>query len=236
MCDAQDTAEAQAAALHADLDPLLLFTKDLNNYEVENYWMVQLPVGLLFEMWRVQAELAAAARRANIPKLALLCRNALELHVWAKYVASSLLAAKRFHQDAYVDGLEVFKVLERVFQALDKEWLPVVRAATDPLMPEFERVLKRDKVGLSIDELRTMRHLNIAHTAAQVGYGEVFALWNPILSKLVHATAFNVLVAGKSMEGVGLFLVRGIAQELRAGVEAVEVYLRSNNLPQYSSR
>jgi hypothetical protein len=45
----------------------------------------------------------------------------------------------------------------------------------------------------------------------------------------------DVLVAGKSMDGVGRFLVRGVAWELRAAVKEVEAYLRSNNLPQYSS-
>ena len=87
-----------------------------------------------------------------------------------------------------------------------------------------------------MDELRTMKHLDIARIASEVGYGQVFALWNPILSKLVHATAYNVLVAGKGMENVGLFLVRALAQELRGAVEAVAVYLRSNNLPGYNSR
>jgi len=65
--------------------------------------VVQVPVGLLFEVWRIQAELGAAVTQANIPNLAFLCRNALELHVWARYVASSMLAAKRFHQDARPD-------------------------------------------------------------------------------------------------------------------------------------
>src|SRR5437762_1044711 len=116
MGDSQHTSEAEAAELRADLDSLLLFTKDLNGYQTKDYWVVQVPVSLLYEVWRVQAELGAAVTHANIPNLALLCRNALELHVWARYVASSTLAAKRFHQDAYVDGLEVFKLLDKVFQ------------------------------------------------------------------------------------------------------------------------
>ena len=212
---------------------LLLFTKNLNAFEIEDYWVVQVPIGLLFEVWRVQVDLAAAVAQGNIPMLACLCRNALELHVWASYAASSNSAAKRFHQDAYVDGLEVFKLTKRVFDVLDKEWHPVLRAATDPFMPEFERVLIRDKVGLSTTELENMRHLKIAQVAAQVGYGEVFALWNPILSKLVHETGFNILVAGKTMEGVGLLLVQDTARELRAAVDAIGLYLRSNNLPLY---
>ena len=63
----------------------------------------------------------------------------------------------------------------------------------------------------------------------------MFALWNSLLSKLVHATAYNVLVAGKSMDGVGRFLVRGVAWELRGAVKEIEAYLRSNSLPQYGS-
>jgi hypothetical protein len=236
MSDAQRSADAEAAALHADLDPLLLFARDLNSHEVADYWLVQVPVGLLCEVWHVQAEMVVAVREAKIPKLAFLCRNALELHVWAKYVSSSMIAAKRFHQDAYVDCLEVFNLLERVLQALDKKWHPVVQAATNPLLPELERVLIRDKVGLAMDELRTMKHLNVGQIASDVGHGKVFTLWNPILSKLVHSTAYNVLVAGKSMDEVGLFIVRELALELRATVEAVDVYLRANNLPLYGSR
>jgi hypothetical protein len=236
MDDAQQTSEREVTELRADLNALLLFTKDLNAHQIEEYWVVQVPVGLLFEVWRIQAELGAAVTQGNIPNLAFLCRQSLEMHVWARYVASSTLAAKRFHQDAYVDGLEVFRLLDKVFLALDQGWHSVLRAATDSLVPEFERVLSRDKVGLTMNKLRTMKHLNIAQTAAEVGYGQMFALWNPLLSKLVHATAYNVLVAGKGMDGIGRFLVRGVAWELRETVKHVEVYLRSNNLPLYGSR
>jgi hypothetical protein len=60
-----------------------------------------------------------------------LCRNALELHVWAKYVSSSA-GAERFHQDAYVDAIEVFKLLDKVFQAVGADWHPLLKAETDP--------------------------------------------------------------------------------------------------------
>lgn len=227
---------SEVVALQVDLDPLLVFAKDLNAFDAVDYWVVQVPVGVLDEVWRIQSELPPAVKQENIPRLAFLCRNALELHIWARYAASSLDAAKRFHQDAYVDGLEVFRLMNKVFQVVDAEWHPLIKAETDPLMPEFERVLKRDKVGLSLPELSAMKHLNIAQTAAEVGYGQVFTLWNPILSKLVHATAYNILVAGKTMEGIGLALVQGIARELRCTVTFINEYLKSNGLPLYQKR
>jgi hypothetical protein len=236
MDNALARAVSEAVALQVDLDPLLVFTKDLNAFDAVDYWVVQVPVGILYEAWRIQSELPTATKQENVPTLAFLCRNALELHVWARYAASSADAAKRFHQDAYIDGLEVFRLLDKVFQALDAEWHPLIKAAADPLMPEFQRVLKRDKVGLSIPELSAMKHLNIAQIAAQVGYDQVFTLWNPILSKLVHATAYNILVAGKTMERIGLSLVQGVARELRCTVTFINEYLKSNGMPLYHRR
>src|ERR1700676_1245034 len=219
---ARAASESEVAELKADLDGLLLFIRDLNTIESVDYWVVQIPVGILDEVWRLQSELPLAASQESIPRLAFLCRTALELHVWARYVSSSAEAAKRFQQDAYVNAIEVFKLLDKVFQAIGAEWHPLIKAETDPLMPEFERVLERDNVGLSVSDLRAMKHLHTSKTAEQVGYGQVFALWNPLLSKLVHATAYNVLVAGKTMEGVGLLLVQGVARELRATVAAID--------------
>ena len=148
-------------------------------------------------------------------------------------LSSSAEAAKKFHQDAYVDAIEVFKLLDKVFQSVGAEWHPLIKAGTDRLMPEFERVLERDNVGLSLSDLRAMKHLRTSQMAERVGYGQVFALWNPLLSKLVHAIAYSVLVAGKTMESAGLFLVQGVARELRSTVAAIDAYLLANGLPRY---
>ncbi|HTQ19607.1 hypothetical protein [Mycobacterium sp.] len=235
MSDAQRIVQSEVAALHADLNRLLLFARDLNNCAGVDYWIVQVPVGILHEVWRVQAEVAPAVRAASISTLAWLCRNALELDVWAKYISISMPNAKRFHQDAYVDSLEVYKLFDRVLRNLDVQWHSVIETMAAPLLPELERVLVRDKVDLSVEQLRGMKHLNVAQVAGEVGHGEVFALWNPVLSKLVHASAYNVLVAGKSMDGLGSFIVRELIWELRSAVTAVNVYLRANGLPQYGS-
>jgi len=120
-----------------------------------------------------------------------------------------------------------------VFQSAGAEWHPLIKAGTDRLMPEFERVLERDNVGLSLSDLRAMKHLRTSQMAERVGYGQVFALWNPLLSKLVHAIAYSVLVAGKTMESAGLFLVQGVARELRSTVAAIDAYLLANGLPRY---
>jgi len=237
-CCMEDTlarAEREAASLHLELGDLLPFTGKLNSTETVDYWIVQVPVGILFEVWRTQVQLPLAIRQENIPQLAFLCRNALELNIWAQYVVSTPSAAKRFHQDAYVDGVEVLKLMGKVFTHTPAELHPGIQSQLDPLLPELERVLVRDKVGYSVDELRNLKHLQIGAVAKEVGYGPVYEIWNPILSKLVHATAYNILVAGKDMDGIGSKLVERTAAELRSAVANIERYLDANKLPRFQA-
>lgn len=235
MADGQARAEAEAAKLHAELGGLLLFTSKLNNVDNIDYWIVQVPIGILYEVWRVEVQLTLAIRQENIPTLAFLCRDALELNIWARYVISTPEAPKRFHQDAYVDAVEMLKLMDKAFKHTPAELHPVIKSQRDSLLPQFERVLLRDKVGCSVSELRSLKHLQVGAIAEEVGYGPVYQLWNPILSKLVHATAYNVLIAGKDMDGIGIHLVERTAAELRSAVSCVNTYLDNRMLLRYTA-
>jgi|ERR1039457_3407670 hypothetical protein len=233
MEDIRARAEREAASLQSQLGELLPFTGRLNSTETVDYWIVQVPVGILFEVWRTQVQLPLAIRQENIQQLAFLCRNALELNIWAQYVVSTPEAAKRFHQDAYVDAIEVLKLMDKAFTHTPAELHPVIKSQLDPLAPALERILVRDKVGYSVAELRNMKHLQVGAVAKEVGYAPVYEMWNPVLSKLVHATAYNILVAGKDMDGVGIYLVERTAAELRSAVASIDRYLDANKLPRY---
>lgn len=231
MMDAKATAEAEATKLYVELGGLLLFSKQLNVTPNVEYWIAQIPVGILHDVWRTQVQLTESIRQDNIPKLAFLCRSALELHIWALYVKSAPDAPKRFHTDAYVDAMEMLKLMDKAFKHISPALHPILQSQVDPLLAPFEQVLIRDKVGCSIDDLRKMKHLNVGDVAKAVGYGGVYEVWNPMLSKLVHATAFSVLVAGNDMNNIGLNLVLRIAEELRLAVKAINMYLADRNLP-----
>ena len=231
----RNRADSEATKIVADFGGLVRFTSELNRVEGVDYWIVQVPVGILEEVWQVLEQLTAAIRLENIPKLAFLCRNAMELHIWALYVISSPGAAKRFHQDAYVDAMEMVKLMDKVFKHTPSELHPAVGSEMSQLIRNFEPILMRDMVGCSVAELRSMKHLQIGAIAEEVGYGPVYEVWNPILSKLVHATAYNVLVAGKDMDGIGIYLVERIVAELRSAVGAVNRYLGQNGLPPYAA-
>ena len=233
MANGQPLAETEATKLYVELGGLLLFTGQLNNVPDVDYWVVQVPLGILHEVWRTQAQLTEAIRQVNIPKLAFLCRNALELHIWARYIVSSPEATKRFHQDAYVDAVEMLKLMDKAFKHTPSELHPILQSQIDPLLAPFEQVLVRDKVGCTVAELRTMKHLHLAEVAKEVGYAGVYEVWNPMLSKLVHATAYSVLVAGNDMDNIGLNLVTRIGEELRFAVATTDRYLAARNLPRY---
>ena len=120
-------------------------------------------------------------------------------------------AAKRFHQDAYVDALEMLKLMDKAFKHTPSEIHPIIKSQLDPLVPQFEEVLVR-KVGASIAQLRSMKHLYVGDIAKDVGYAAIYQIWNPVLSKLIHATAYSVLVAGNDMNNIGLNLVKRTAE------------------------
>jgi hypothetical protein len=139
------------------------------------------PISLVHEQCQARDALGweAAVPTAELDGLLLFAR-ALNIKGSVDYwvvqiLLSSAEAAKRFHQDAYVDAIEVFKLLDKVFQSVGAEWHPLIKAGTDRLMPEFERVLERDNVGLSLSDLRAMKHLRTSQMAERVGYGQVFA-------------------------------------------------------------
>jgi hypothetical protein len=173
---------------------VLHYSKALNLLDIPEYWGVQVPVGLLTEAWRIREALGGAIQNEDVCRLAWLARNALELRVWAQYVATGPEAAKRFHQDGYVDAVETLKLMDRAFSALPSKYHELVHEAINPVLPEFDRVLVRDGVGLSVSELQKMKHLDPAKVAEEIGYGKVFARWNRMLSKMVHPTAYTVLV------------------------------------------
>lgn len=232
MTEGQARGEAEAGKLDVEFGGLLLFTRELNNVDSVDYWIVQVPLGILHEVWRTEIQLTLAIRQENIPKLAFLCRSALELHIWARYLVSSSDAPKRFHQDAYVHAIEMLKLMDRAFKDAPAE-VHSIRSQIDALVPQFEKTLIRDKVGCSVTQLRNMTHLHVGDVAREVGYGPIYEMWNPILSTLAHATAYSVLVAGNDMDNIGMNLVTRTAEELRSAVAYIDKYLNERSLPRY---
>ena len=225
-------AEASRLAEHAER--LSRFVLHLNAIESVDYWVVQVPLGFAAEVRQAIGKLPDTVSRKDVPQLAWIGRNALELHIWARYVERSPEFAKRFLQDAYVDAIEVLKLMNKVVKQVPEAYGEKLNNAASSAELQLAPILVRDKVGLTLRELKTRKHLSVAEVAKEVGYGNVYSIWNPLLSKLVHSTAFNVLVAADNMDSVGSNTFNFVVSELRSVLEYVNIYLEKNQLPTFN--
>jgi uncharacterized protein DUF5677 len=113
-------------------------------------------------------------------------RNLLELSIWAKYVTVSKENARKLHNDQITDASEVQKGMSN----LVREYEP-----THPESEELQQqgdVLSEIKAEIGLKE--ESRHLNIGTIAKEVGVSTLFSNSNGLLSKLVHPTAFSILL------------------------------------------
>ncbi len=233
MSSIHDHIMAEAIILTGNCERLSRFVLDLNAIQIVDYWIVQVPIGLVAGVRRLISKLPEVVSSEDVSQLAWLARNSLELHIWALYVLKSPECARRFHQDAYVDGIELLKLMHRALKEVPEGIQRKLGWESQAAEVELAPVLVRDKVGLTIEELRATKHLSIGAIANEVGHGKVYSMWNPMLSKLVHATAFNVLVAADNMDTVGLHTFNFLVGELRSVLELVNHYLSANHLPTF---
>jgi hypothetical protein len=159
-------------------------------------WHVSVFRALLREIVTSHEELESALVAKRIGRLAWAARQFMELRILALYVAGSTENAKRLWQDRYLDAADLLKRFTAISDATDA--LKPFAAQVDPARKKVESGLQ--ECGFTGREgiLRTSR------IAEDLGLKAEFAAMNPLLSKLVHPTAYS-LFAALQPEQEGLF-------------------------------
>jgi hypothetical protein len=171
-----------------------IYVKSLDLIKLDSpeapFWHSNVFIGLANETMKMQFHLKRAYAEAEPNYLCWAARTLLELRVWALYVVRSEPNARRFHQDQFIDALTALGAMDR---AAGK----VTRDAERTLLTTVSETL-RTELKPKIDEAGVGPKdgfLSPRVIAREVGLEAEFDLHNSIVSKLVHATGFSVLVA-----------------------------------------
>jgi hypothetical protein len=146
-------------------------------------WFQNCIESLYEALLREGRRLSEGVDASAISTTAWACRNLLELSICSRFVVSSKANARRFVDDVWNDTIETFVAF--------KGWLKLHGgdgSALDSLLAEFGRgkTLMQDS--------RTNTSLHIDQMAEAVGAADQYAHMNRVTSKLVHQTAFLVLM------------------------------------------
>jgi len=116
-------------------------------------------------------------------------RNLLELRIIARFVVKSKENAYRFINDMYPDGIELFEAVVRIQERVKtQEGIEVDSTPARQTLSNLQA--EKLKRGLT----HTDGHLEMLELAKHVGLRGEYVDVNKICSKLVHRTAFSVLV------------------------------------------
>jgi hypothetical protein len=111
-------------------------------------------------------------------------RNLLELAIWAKYAITTKENAKRLNSDQANDLEDLLKGVV----ALAQKYTPQ-HQELDALKEQSAWIKDlKDEYGMDENDKR----LNVGKVAVELGMGGLFYNLNPLLSKLVHPTAFSI--------------------------------------------
>jgi hypothetical protein len=190
-------------------------------------------VGLLQAARHSYRNLQTGWRECDLPLLAWATRNSVEGMIWTKFVTLSEANARRF----YLDWLnDVEDSLRRAIQ-LDQNEGTDLRGGGAYTDVDFDPCAPA-KAQAYIAELRqkyqspSQRRLDIAKVAKEIGEDAAFTGLNPILSKLVHTTAYSILSFPSDSARIrqaAFMLDRGF-WSLISVVGTVDAFLKGRNL------
>jgi hypothetical protein len=115
-----------------------------------------------------------------IARQAWATRNLLELHYWVRYVLQSQENARRFHEDAICDYLDLLKKFDALVGSHAQFSTPLAQSRSQ--IAELARTMQQIK--------EADRHLKVAEIARGFGEDVLFTTLNKYLSKLAHPTSF----------------------------------------------
>jgi len=133
--------------------------------------------------------LSPSAARRIARAASIISETGLELRIIALYIVKSKDNAYRFINDMIPDGIELFEAVVRIQERVRKtEGLEV---DSGPARQTLSNLNAR-KLGLGMNQSDS--HLDMLTLAKEVGLRQEYLDVNKICSKLVHRTAFSVLV------------------------------------------
>jgi hypothetical protein len=133
-------------------------------------------------------ELEHAVKERAVNAVAWISRNLMELAVWAEFCMESPTNARRFHDDAGRDSVELLKVPDGLFNE-------------DPafsFQKERERILEEAR-SKGVDDLDEP-YVRVTNAAKQISTSAEFIWTNKMLSKFAHPTALYVITAYEDLE------------------------------------
>lgn len=190
-------------------------------------------VGLLQAAHHSCRNLQSGWQECDVPLLAWATRNSVEVMIWTKFVTLSESNARRF----YLDWLnDVDDSLRRAIQLDQNE-------GTDPkgggayIDVDFDRSAPARALA-RIAELRlknrspSQRRLDVAKVAKEVGEHTTFTDLNPIVSKLVHTTAYSILSFSSDSARIrqAVFMLDRGFWNLISVVGTIDAFLKGRNL------
>lgn len=148
-------------------------------------WFHNLLCGLLSALLRQHHNISLGLREST-PLLAWGCRNTLELNICTKYALLGGNYAKSFVDDMWIDGLEVFSGF--------RSWLRFRGVQVSTV--ELDAIITNLKAGKAEHGVTRSTPLRMRSMAEMVGFSEAFRNFNKLSSKLLHQTAYSVLLLG----------------------------------------
>lgn len=125
-------------------------------------------------------------RWQDIPVAAFAARGLLELLVWCRYCTGSRDQARRFYEDKFHDGMELYDSLGKLAEGQERQ--PGVLEALSAAKRRLQSLAALNGVSAP----GGASHLRVSSIADTLGLGDVWQL-NRVLSKFAHPTAMIAL-------------------------------------------
>lgn len=176
----------------------------------------------------LRMDLLRKHREHNLPTLAYVVRNLLELHVWISYCCKSETNARHFYEDRWRDGVGLQKAIRTLMNAV-----PAVPNASeiDAALRSFESTLHNTAVTAGITSI-SQDYKRVAAAADEIGFKKAFVSFNTLLSKYAHPTSMTVLtfIQGEANDRIfSQFFFLGIAFA-QTGYKTINEYIAGLNI------
>lgn len=133
------------------------------------------------------------------------CRNLLELRTQVTYALSTPERMREFRDDVFVDGLQIFEAYRDLAEVLagrlgeTRQSMGIRLSQTDSNGAVLDKTIENLKRAKADEQITRTTYISTANMARLTGTAKEFEHVNRITSKLVHPTAFSVLVASGSL-------------------------------------
>jgi hypothetical protein len=197
-------------------------------------WFSRILIGLLQTAQYACRNLQSGWKKSDVPLLAWASRNSLEVVIWTKFVTSKQQNAWRFSVDWLNDANDLLRLGKELDNSVGSGTAPSQAYRDVPLDPsavaEAEKFITEMRRQLASPQ---ERRLDLAKVAKEVGEDVQFAKLNPLLSKLIHSTAYSVLSfpSDAARSGQALLMLDSGFWNLTKTIGILDAFLKAKKLP-----